>query len=131
MKTRNIVLWLISVLIALLMVFAGSSKVTAKPEMVAAFANYGFGAGFLQFIGICEILGGIGVLIPRTRFWAATLLIPILIGAVWMHLTHNELSHLPIPAVFLVLCAVESFMRRDEAGRIFAKGGLLTGAKPG
>jgi len=122
MKAKNIAL-----LTAFLMVFAGSTKVATKPEMVAGFASYGFGVGFLHFIGLCEILGGIGVLLPRTRFWASTLLIPILAGAVWMHATHSEASHLPIPALFLGLLIVHSIGRRSEAGRIAARGTLLTG----
>jgi putative oxidoreductase len=127
MKATNIILWIIAGFIALLMVFAGTAKLNPKPEMVAGFASYGFGIGFLYFIGVCEILGGLGLLIPRTRFWAATLLVPILAGAVWLHITHGEASHLPIPALFLVLLIIEAVGRRAEASRISAKGALLTG----
>jgi uncharacterized membrane protein YphA (DoxX/SURF4 family) len=80
----NILLWIIQVLLALLFVFGGVMKllVPAPPEI-------GFPDWFLKFIGLCELLGGLGLVLPsvfrRQQFLtplAAIGLTIIMIGAV-------------------------------------------------
>ena len=127
MKGKEIALWVGSVLVALVMVFAGSGKLTASPVMAANFVKWGFPVWFLYFLGAVEVLGGIGLLLPRTRFWAAVGLVPILIGAISTHLTHDDAAHAPLPAVLLLIVLASAWARRDEKGRIFAAGKLLTG----
>ena len=123
----NIALWIINVLLGILFIFAGQMKLHPTPEMVQGFTGMGYSAGFIMFIGVCEVLGGIGALIPRTRFWATTLLIPIMIGATYTHLSTHTMDKGVAAPVALVLLCISSWGRRDERGRIFAKGGLFTG----
>ena len=127
MKAKSVALWVIAALLALLMIFAGSTKLMSKPDMVANFASLGYGIGFLHFIGACEVLGGLGLLIPRVRFWAAVGLVPIMAGAVQTLLAHHETDHLPVPASALLLLVVSAYAHRGEWKRILAKGNLLTG----
>ena len=85
----NIILWIVQVLLALLFVFSGVMKFVMTPEQMLAGSPVMLPAWFLHFIGICEILGGIGLVVP----WltgikkgltplAAILLVVIMIGAV-------------------------------------------------
>jgi putative oxidoreductase len=127
MKAKSIALWVIAALLALLMIFAGSTKLMSKPDMVSNFASLGYGIGFVHFIGACEVLGGLGLLLPRVRFWAAVGLIPIMAGAVQTHLAHHETDHLPVPAVALLLLVVSAYAHRGGWKRIFATGNLFTG----
>lgn len=83
----NIVLWILQVLLALLFLFAGGTKLILPiEEMTKQIAMPGL---FLRFIGVCEILGGLGLVLPRllnTRPGltplAAACLVVIMIGAV-------------------------------------------------
>jgi putative oxidoreductase len=130
MKATSIALWVVAALLALLMIFAGSTKLMSDPTTVENFKKFGHGEGFLHFIGACEVLGGLGLLIPRVRFWAAVGLIPIMAGAVQTELTHGgaDAKHLPAPVIALVLLAVSAYAHRGEWKRFFAKGNLFTGA---
>lgn len=58
-------LWTIQILLALLFVFAGGAKFAMPVDQIthgmpAALAN----GAFVHFIGVCEVLGGLGLVLP-------------------------------------------------------------------
>ena len=82
----NIALWIVQGLLALLFLYAGGIKLVLPiEEMTKEMALPGW---FLRFIGVAEVLGGIGLILPRllgsrpglTPLAAAGLVI-IMIGA--------------------------------------------------
>jgi len=84
----NIVLWILQILLGLLFLFSGTMKFVMSAEQMTQGAPVVLPIWFLHFIGVCEILGGIGLIVP----WltgikrgltplAASLLIVIMIGA--------------------------------------------------
>jgi hypothetical protein len=83
----NIVLWVIQVLLALLFVWAGGMKLVLPLEKLAGPVE--LPGLFLRFIGVAELLGGLGLILPGllrirpalTPLAAAGLVI-IMIGAV-------------------------------------------------
>lgn len=88
-KNMNIVLWLLQVLLAFLFLFAGVSKFLMPYEEMAAQMPLKLPHWFILFIGACEILGAVGLVLP----WllkirpgltplAAWLLTVIMVGAV-------------------------------------------------
>jgi uncharacterized membrane protein YphA (DoxX/SURF4 family) len=90
-KPVHYVLWVFQVLLALLFIFAGGMKlVTPYEEMAKQMANgpVVFSELFLKFIGVAELLGGLGLILPSalrikpglTPLAAAGLVI-IMIGA--------------------------------------------------
>jgi uncharacterized membrane protein YphA (DoxX/SURF4 family) len=60
----NILLWILQVLLALLFMFAGSMKFIMPVEEMNRQAPVVLPGLFLHFIGVCEILGGIGLILP-------------------------------------------------------------------
>src|SRR5947207_6775039 len=60
----NIVLWIIQVLLALLFIFAGATKFVMPVEEMNRQAPVVLPGLFLHFIGVCEILGGLGLILP-------------------------------------------------------------------
>src|SRR3954470_17896220 len=85
----NILLWIVQVLVGLLFVFSGVMKFVMSYADMTKDAPVVFPHWFFLFIGVCEILGGLGLILP----WAlkikpgltplaAALLIVIMIGAV-------------------------------------------------
>ena len=58
----NVLLWIVQVALALLFLFAGTMKfVMSGEEMTAVVA---MPVIFLRFIGACEILGALGLILP-------------------------------------------------------------------
>ena len=75
LKTRNRLLWTAQIVVGLLFVFAGSMKFVLPVEKMQQ-GPIVFPMGFLYFIGICETLGGLGLILPgATRI--ATFLTPL------------------------------------------------------
>ena len=92
-------LWIIQGLLALLFLFAGGTKlVLPVAEMTKQMPM--LSGSFLRFVGVCEVLGGIGLILPgllRTRQWltplAAACLVVIMIGATVLTLLIPGLHH--------------------------------------
>lgn len=60
----SIILWILQVLIALLFIFAGVMKFVMSVEEMNAQAPVVLPGLFLRFLGICEVLGGFGLILP-------------------------------------------------------------------
>jgi len=60
----KILLWIIQVLLALLFMFAGSMKFIMPVEEMNRQAPVVLPGLFLHFIGVCEMLGAIGLILP-------------------------------------------------------------------
>lgn len=63
MIRNNAVLWTLQGLLALLFLFAGGAKLAMDP--VELSAQSGMSVGFLRFIAVCELLGAVGLVVPR------------------------------------------------------------------
>ena len=84
----NIALWIIQVLLALLFLFAGAMKFIMPVEEMTKQMPIALPGLFVRFIGVCEVLGGLGLILPmllRIKPWltpiAAAGLVIIMIGA--------------------------------------------------
>lgn len=60
----NILLWILQCLLALLFIFSGSMKFVMSVAQMNEQAPVFLPGIFLHFIGVCEILGGIGLILP-------------------------------------------------------------------
>src|SRR5574341_1886288 len=60
----NIVLWIIQILLSLLFLFSGVMKFVMSVEEMNRQAPVVLPGLFLHFIGVCEILGGLGLVLP-------------------------------------------------------------------
>jgi putative oxidoreductase len=78
--------WLLQVPLALVFLVASYRKLTGDAVPVETFAQLGLGEWFRYFTGVLELLGGIGLLVPRVASLAAVGLAGIMIGAVLTHL---------------------------------------------
>ena len=109
-------LWIVQVLLALLFLFAGGMKlVLSIEEMTKEIAMPGW---FLRFIGVAEVLGGLGLVLPGltgirpglTPLAAAGLVI-IMIGAVGLTLTTGGAAAALLPLVVGVAAAFVAYAR--------------------
>ncbi|MEO8052026.1 MAG: DoxX family protein [Acidobacteriota bacterium] len=100
----NRMLWVVQALLALLFLFAGGSKqVMSAAELTGQTP---IPAAFLRFIGVMEILGGLGLVLPgmlrmRTGLTAlaAAGLVIIMIGAVVVTIQTMGLTMAALPFV--------------------------------
>lgn len=84
---RNTIAWILQVLLGLFFIFAGFNKLRDLPATVGMFGNLGLPSVLAYVVGGAELLGGIGLLVPRLTRLAASGLLIIMIGAVFIHIT--------------------------------------------
>lgn len=117
----NILLWILQILLALLFLFAGGTKFYYSYAQMQAMGPPNQilpPAWFIHFIGVCEILGGLGLILPgllRIKQYltilAAIGLTIIMIGAVVITAMSTGLGG-AIPAVIIgLLCAFIAYGR--------------------
>jgi putative oxidoreductase len=112
-KNVNIALWALQVLAAAAFLAAGIPKLAGAAQMVDVFQKVGIGQWFRYVTGSLEILGAIGLLIPRYTFYAASLLAIIMVGA--LVAVFAVLGGSPAPAaVLLLITAAIAYLRRPR-----------------
>jgi uncharacterized membrane protein YphA (DoxX/SURF4 family) len=119
-SVRNIIAWVLQVLLGMLFIKAGFDKLSAIDKTVGMLGGLGLPGWFAYLIGGAELLGGIGLLVPRTVRLAALGLILIMLGAVFMHATKipGGLAGGTAAIVALVLLVVLFLLRRTTPATI-------------
>lgn len=113
----NILLWILQILLGLLFIFSGVMKFVMPYEAMIEGSPVKFPHWFFLFIGACELLGGLGLILP----WAlkikpgltplaASLLIIIMVGAVVTSAMMSPAMAI-VPFVVGLLLAVVAFGR--------------------
>lgn len=117
----NILLWIIQILLALLFVFGGVMKVVLPIEVLQSKGPPNqilFPGWFMTFIGVCETLGGLGLILPgvfkRQQYLtslAAIGLTIIMIGAVVVTVMGPGVKFAITPLVVGLLCTFVAYGR--------------------
>ncbi len=114
----NRALWIAQGLLAAVFAFAGASKLITPPEMLAMMSP--FPVAFVQFIGVCEVLGALGLVLPLAlkirpalTALAALGLTVIMVGATLSTLAMGAGVLALMPGVLGVLTAGVAYGRRD------------------
>ena len=114
----NIVLWIVQGLLALLFMFAGGMKLIIPIDDMMKQMPLPLPAWFVQFTGIVEVLGAIGLILPwllrirpgLTPLAAAGLVI-VMIGAVAYTLAAGDIASASIPLAVGLLSAFVAYGR--------------------
>jgi len=124
-RTSNIALWSIQGLLAALFLFAGGMKLVMPIEMMQGPVE--LPGLFLRFIGVCEVLGAIGLILPealRIRREltpvAATGLAIIMVGATVITAMAGPVAPAVVPFVVGVLLSVVAYARGRVASVLAA-----------
>ena len=67
----KIVITIVAVLIGLLSIAAGAAKIALVPEEVEFLSQFGFTPVLTVFFGTVQVLGGLLLVIPITRFYGS------------------------------------------------------------
>jgi hypothetical protein len=109
-------LWVVQGLLALLYLWAGGIKLVLPPEALAG--PFPLPIWFIRFIGVAEVLGGLGLILPGllgiapglTPLAAAGLVI-IMVGATAATLAAGEVATALLPVVAGLLAAFVAWGR--------------------
>jgi uncharacterized membrane protein YphA (DoxX/SURF4 family) len=120
-SSRN-ALWILQAALAALFLFAGGFKLAMPMTQLAHVSP--LPAAFLKFIGVCEVLGGLGLVLPgalhlHTRLTplAAAGLVVIMLGAVVVTASTQGAAAAGFPLLVGVLTSVVALARRSPAPR--------------
>ena len=103
-SARNIAAWILQVVLGLAFIASGLKKFTDLAGTTSMFSSMGLPAFMVYLVAGGEVLGGVGLLVPRFVRPAALGLMVIMLGAVVMHI-----AKIPgglakgVPAVVLLL----------------------------
>ena len=123
-KRLNVTLWTVQILLALVFAMTGTMKVVEPIGRLAASIGWPghVPPALVRFIGIAELLGAAGLILPAaTRI--APALTPIAAGALTVvmllaslvHSSRGEFTVLPVPVVLGALCAFVAWGRSRRA----------------
>lgn len=112
-RGREIAVWVVSGLLALLFVFSGGTKLAGMPMHVEHFAHWGYPDWFRLVVGAVEVVFGVGLLLPRVAFVAAIVLCVNMAGAVYTELFRGDPATALFPLVLLVLLVGVASVRRS------------------
>jgi uncharacterized membrane protein YphA (DoxX/SURF4 family) len=119
--TMNIALWIIQILLALAFLFAGGTKLVLPIEVLTSMGSPNqvhLPGALIRFIGVCELLGGLGLILPgifriKTHLTAlaAIGLLIIMIGAVVLTIIGDGVAAAIAPFIFALLLAFVAYGR--------------------
>jgi hypothetical protein len=121
----NVFLWVLQVVLAVAFAAAGLMKATQPKEKLRESMAWvdDFSPPVIRFIGIVELLGAIGLILPAATgiaTWltplAATGLAAQMVLASATHFRRKEFSVLPINAILFVLAVVVAWGRFGPYG---------------
>ena len=108
------VVWACAIFLAVAFVFAGFLKLEGPSAIrwSERFVQWGYPANAHYVVGVLEILGGLGVLIPKWRRAAAAILLALMTGALGTHAVNAEFPRLIPPLVLGGLALLIYVFRR-------------------
>ena len=114
----NRTLWILQILLSVLFLFSGAAKFIVPADQITQGMPAWISISFLHFIGVCEVLGGIGLILPGllhikpglTPLAAACLTI-IVIGATVVTLMGGMFATALLPLVTTLLSAFVAYGR--------------------
>jgi uncharacterized membrane protein YphA (DoxX/SURF4 family) len=118
-------LWIIQVLLALLFLFAGGTKLVLPLDVLTSMGSPNqiqLPGLFIRFIGVVEVLGALGLILPgllRIKPWltplAAAGLVIIMIGATAVSVASGQVATAIISLIVGLLAAFVAYGRRRLA----------------
>lgn len=115
-KAAHRVLWTLQILLAgFFLVAAAGPKLVGETYAVTLFTEIGAGQWLRYLVGVVELVGAVGLLVPRLAGAAALGLVATMGGAIFTQLVILGTPLMALtPALLCVLLAVIAWVRRAE-----------------
>ncbi|MCW0214051.1 MAG: DoxX family protein [Pseudonocardia sp.] len=118
----RIALWALQIVLGLFMIIgSGAPKLFGEATAVQVFTEMGAGDWFRIAIGVLEVAGGIGLLIPRLAGLAGACLTALMVGALitQVFILDSPAVYAITPIVLGALFALIASLRRAEIPALF------------
>ena len=116
----NIALWIIQGLLSAFFLVTGFGKVSGSKQhhIDSGHLQPGQSLLFIRVLGVLELLGAVGIIVPRLT-GIASILTPVtalcfclvMLGALVVHTRRKEFKFLPLPLVVIALAATVAYYR--------------------
>jgi uncharacterized membrane protein YphA (DoxX/SURF4 family) len=120
----SIILWIVQVVLALMFLFAGGMKLILPLQLLLAQMPMPLPGLFVRFIGLAEVAGGLGLILPgllRIRPiltpLAALGLVLDMIGATAYNLISGQIGAAVVTVVLGLICVAIIYGRRSWPAR--------------
>ncbi|MDD7917344.1 DoxX family protein [Actinomycetospora callitridis] len=121
-RPATIALWTLQVLLGLMFIAgSGAPKLFGEAYAVQIFEDLGTGQWLRVVVGLLEVAGGIGLLVPRLAGLAASCLVALMVGATVAQLFFLSEGFWYTPVILGVLLGVVAWVRRAEISRVFER----------
>jgi putative oxidoreductase len=111
---KEVLLWIIALFLALVCLRSGLLKMTGNIFWVRDFHRWGYPDWFRIVVGVAELVSMALLLVPRFASYGATVFSVVMLGAIYTHAGHNELSRLPFNLILLALALIIACTRRPN-----------------
>jgi hypothetical protein len=111
--------WVVAALLALLYVYSGGLKLLQSPDQLRPMMGWidAMPLRLVRTIGVLEVLGAVGLILPpligtapALAFAAAIGLVLLQIGAISLHLSRGEVKVIWLNVVLLALASLEIWL---------------------
>ena len=111
-KSKKIIYWVLTGLVALPFLGSASGKLIGNEETIQAAISFGLDAQTFQMLGVVELICLLFFIIPRTGVLGTLLLAAYMGGAIATHLEHGV--SIVAPCVIEVILFMVAFYRFPE-----------------
>jgi len=123
-KTLHIILWVAQVLLALMFIMTGFMKIFQPVEELSKMLPWVAQSpeALVRFIGVSELLGGLGLILPAAlrikpalTGWAAIGLLTVMVLASILHISRGEFSAIGMNIIIAIVAAFIAWGRFKKA----------------
>jgi uncharacterized membrane protein YphA (DoxX/SURF4 family) len=117
----DILIWVLQVMLVFVFLFSGITKSTYSKEELLAKPQIGIDGlpiVLIRFIGIAEVIGAMGLIIPmllgiysRIPFFSALGLGLIMVPAAIIHFIRKEYKNIILNAIIFLVCMLIAYFR--------------------
>lgn len=117
MKVLNPITWILQLLVSALFIYSGYMKLfTPVAQQAAMYPWTGQVApGFLHMMGVIDLLGGIGLLVPLLAMYAASGIVLLMVCASVFHIARGEAHVIGFNIVVAIVAGFIAWARKRPA----------------
>ncbi|PCI34272.1 MAG: hypothetical protein COB54_00290 [Alphaproteobacteria bacterium] len=105
------VLWVLSLVLAIVFFYNGASKIMEYPYQVAQFEALGLPGNLLIAVGVMECVAGLMLTIPRLSLVGGILLGVMMLASAGLHFVHDNITSSFRAVVLIVMLAGICYLR--------------------
>ena len=124
----EVALWLAAIFLALVCLRSGLTKLPADSFWARDFRRWHYPGWARYAVAAAELAACALLLVPRAAWAGAALFACVMLGAMFTHAAHDEMSRLPFNLLLFTLSLVVLFARGSQLLKSRARGRTEVGA---